>query len=64
MSFLTLAALALAVVAATSFPTFDYYTVDFVFSLPYNGISEPVRIYYDAVNNLSRTGRHIDPMPL
>lgn len=37
-------------------PTFDYYTMDAIFSLPYAGISEPIRTYYDGINNVSRTG--------
>ncbi len=37
-------------------PSFNYYTMDLVFSLPYNGISQPIRIYYDGTTNKSRTG--------
>ncbi len=32
------------------------YTAEAVMILPYSGTSEPIRVYYDGVNNKSRTG--------
>ena len=49
---LTLLCLAAGALAA---PTFDVYTADAIFSLPYAGITEPLRTYYDGINNKSRT---------
>ena len=34
---------------------FNYYTIDAIFSLPYAGITEPMRTYFDGINNKSRT---------
>ena len=53
MQLLVLAALAALALAQ---PNLDYYQVDAIFSLPYAGITEPVRVYYDYNNNKSRTG--------
>jgi len=50
-----LLALSVLLGAALAQPTFNYYTIDAIFSLPYNGISEPIRTYYDGINNKSRT---------
>jgi hypothetical protein len=47
--------------AALAQPSFNasYYTIDAIFSLPYAAITEPLRTYYDGINNMSRTGWYI-----
>jgi len=49
---------------AQTFSVPTQYTIDAMMILPYAGTSEPIRVYYDGKNNMSRTDYYTGQAPL